>query len=76
MMDDEDRVARWREGFARMTDAAAKQWVGAWMRHSDDGGQTWGAAEEGIAHHAVWAGAATDRDRALRQQALCQYGEF
>ena len=46
MMDDEDRVARWREGFARMTDAAAKQWVGAWMRHSDDGGQTWGAPKK------------------------------
>ena len=40
--DDPERVARYRAGFARMTDQAAARWVGSWVRISDDGGETWG----------------------------------
>lgn len=40
-MEDQQQIARWRSGFARVTDEAAAQYAGAWLRHSDDGGQTW-----------------------------------
>jgi len=41
-MDDKERVARWREGFARMDGAQATRYIGAWIRTSDDGGDNWG----------------------------------
>ena len=40
-LDDGDTVARWREGFARMTDENAGRWLGTWVRASEDGGETW-----------------------------------
>ena len=40
-VDDKYTIARWREGFARMTDENAPQWVGAWIRTSGDGGESW-----------------------------------
>ena len=38
---DEDVVARWREGLARVTDENAPGWLGSWVRASDNGGETW-----------------------------------
>lgn len=40
-MDDAYQVARWREGFARMSDEVAAYWAGAWVRFSGDAGNTW-----------------------------------
>ena len=40
-LDDEYAIARWREGFARMTDENAARWMGAWIRLSEDGGESW-----------------------------------
>ena len=41
-LDDERKAAHWRAGLARVTDAAVDRYGGAWMRHSDDGGLSWG----------------------------------
>ncbi len=41
--DNKEQVARWQQGFARMNDALAARYVGAWVRTSDDGGETWDA---------------------------------
>jgi len=38
-----DQLERWREGYARITDENAPRWVGAWIRTSDDGGESWNA---------------------------------
>lgn len=40
-LDDEYTIARWREGFARMTDENESRWMGAWIRTSEDGGESW-----------------------------------
>ncbi|MDP6701108.1 MAG: sialidase family protein [Candidatus Latescibacteria bacterium] len=41
-LDDEREAAHWRAGLARVTDAAVDRYGGTWMRHSDDGGLSWG----------------------------------
>lgn len=38
---DDERRHRWAEGLHRITDENARQWVGAWCRTSEDGGETW-----------------------------------
>ena len=40
---DEAAIALWHTGYARMTDANAAKWVGAWVRLSDDLGESWSA---------------------------------
>ena len=37
------QLERWREGYARITDENVRRWVGAWIRTSDDGGESWSA---------------------------------
>ena len=45
-MEDRKRAQRWRAGLAGVSDELAQRWAGAWMRHSDDAGLTWGAAKK------------------------------
>ena len=38
-----DVLPIWKSGFARVTDASAARWGGAWICTSDDGGESWQA---------------------------------
>lgn len=42
-MGDRERSDRWREGFARMDSASVEDYIGSWVRYSEDGGETWDA---------------------------------
>jgi len=40
---DAEWVARYENGFSRMTDGNAARWTGSWVRLSSDAGESWGA---------------------------------
>ncbi len=38
---DKADALRYADGFRRITDGTVARWLGSWIRHSEDGGETW-----------------------------------